>query len=219
METVPRPSATRVQQRPHSLGKLIEWKPYNQRIIVPINFKSPLAGETNWMETYLSCTFSLFSALRPHSLGKLIEWKRNTCVCGHHVESRPLSPLAGETNWMETSNGNSEMSPPFRSPLAGETNWMETLTWRFEVRAWRSPLAGETNWMETGRCLGRLVLTSSSSLSPLAGETNWMETKSANFLINWFPCPHSLGKLIEWKLIYFRSVQNFSRVVPTRWGN
>ena len=63
------------------------------------------------------------------------------------------------------------------SPLAGETNWMET----FEFTKMRpgqfiySPLAGETNWMETQHKNvsggGRVYLT-----SPLAGETNWMET-------------------------------------------
>ena len=63
-----------------------------------------------------------------------------------------------------------------------------------------SPLVGETNWMET-RALRFNMLKNISVLSPLVGETNWMETKTvhANIKPN-IEAPHSLGKLIEWKL-------------------
>jgi len=41
---------------PHSLGKLIEWKPIRTREDTNLNgllvCDSPLVGETNWMETY-----------------------------------------------------------------------------------------------------------------------------------------------------------------------
>jgi len=57
---------------PHSLGKLIEWKPQKSFII------------------------SLRS-LSPHSLGKLIEWKPKALEGG--AGGRAVkSPLAGETN-------------------------------------------------------------------------------------------------------------------------
>ena len=60
--------------RPHSLGKLIEWKQRNHLFILRLTVKSPLAGETNWMETQMYVYFSSSASSCPHSLGKLIEW-------------------------------------------------------------------------------------------------------------------------------------------------
>ncbi len=56
---------------PHSLGKLVEWKP--KTLIILKLLANP-----------------------HHSLGKLVEWKPNT---EHRLQERtqtPLSPLAGE---------------------------------------------------------------------------------------------------------------------------
>ena len=60
-----------ITARPHSLGKLIEWK---QVVRCPAS-------------TFLN---------RPHSLGKLIEWKRSGRVSPRARKNG--SPLAGETN-------------------------------------------------------------------------------------------------------------------------
>jgi len=156
---------------PHSLGKLIEWKQ-----IFPST--SSLARST------------------PHSLGKLIEWK----LLLSNLDPRGWldSPLAGETNWMETYPPLCDELFSKRSPLAGETNWMETYEffWWTRVRSSSSPLAGETNWMETIPTLGWWVIK--MSISPLAGETNWMETFIAT--------------------IYSLATWAYSSL-PTRWGN
>ena len=63
-----------------------------------------------------------------------------------------ISPLAGETTWMETFRRSLPRDPGHkRSPLAGETTWMETsvATINFPASVFVSPLAGETTWMET----------------------------------------------------------------------
>ena len=158
---------------PHSLGKLIEWK----------------------LLKWFSNHFWIYTG--PHSLGKLIEWKPLEAVRWGFL--LPKSPLAGETNWMETPNYITSFCNTSRSPLAGETNWMETcqnvyketefgigsphslgklIEWKRTVEnkvfaRFGSPLAGETNWMETSGWVYHLYLYLSS---PLAGETNWMET-------------------------------------------
>ena len=63
-------------------------------------FYSPLAGETNWMETLPGKGSGKGAFKTPHSLGKQIEWKRvEEARAKGFVED---SPLAGETNWMET---------------------------------------------------------------------------------------------------------------------
>jgi len=71
METPAAQAAMAALPGPHSLGKLIEWKPlHNGR---------PVQDHVG-----------------PHSLGKLIEWKLSTAIMlilRYHV-----SPLAGETN-------------------------------------------------------------------------------------------------------------------------
>ncbi len=46
----------------------------------------------------------------------------------HYVNKRLYSPLAGETNWMESLPlRRAQFSISLISPLAGETNWMESL--------------------------------------------------------------------------------------------
>ena len=69
--------------------------------------------------------------LSPYSLGKLIEWKHIKSAFITVLKVKVSSPLAGETNWMETQKtlddvGYGRNDVP-DSSLVGETNWMETL--------------------------------------------------------------------------------------------
>ena len=87
----------------------------------------------------------------PHSLGTLIEWKQTKdCTRSASIER---SPLAGDTNRMETLTGvMSKFIAEIKSPLAGDTNRMETgLQFVLARIALKSPLAGDTNRMETTR--------------------------------------------------------------------
>ncbi len=43
--------ASRTNVPPHSLGKLMDWKPLVAKISFSTDFSSPLAGETNGLET------------------------------------------------------------------------------------------------------------------------------------------------------------------------
>ena len=60
---------------------------------------SPLAGDTNRMETNITKIASMIPLTRPHSLGTLIEWKLLTKTAPKFIRE---SPLAGDTNRMET---------------------------------------------------------------------------------------------------------------------
>ena len=130
--------------------------------------------------------------------------------------SRFNSPLAGETNWMETYHtilwfGSVRIHCWLNFPLVGETNWMETqIAWcttRTTLHNFQfSPLVGETNWMET-TIIDPTEHSWFDLASPLAGETNWMETWSVGLPCRWYRyLPHALGKLIEWKLIKQRTI-------------
>ncbi len=46
-----------------------------------------------------------------------------------------------------------------------------------------------------------------------------METFTENGLMLYLLPPHSLGKLIEWKLKKVVNEQQQMEIVPTRWGN
>jgi len=157
---------------PHSLRKLIEWKRLPSTIRSGISILSSLAEETNWMETGSRNSHGILQ-MSPHSLRKLIEWK-----------------LQSRYSFLYTQ---------IYSSLAEETNWMETIRriWLWTAIRGCSSLAEETNWMET-----ELQSTKDSQLvnSSLAEETNWMETKDEALANSRKIAPHSLRKLIEWKL-------------------
>ena len=81
---------------PHSLGKLIEWKPcarLRARRSSPPRPHS-LGKLIEWKRRHIS-TISL-ALTRPHSLGKLIEWKLESRRAANVPAE--VSPLAGETN-------------------------------------------------------------------------------------------------------------------------
>ena len=53
--------------------------------------------------------------------------------------------------------------------------------------------------------------------------TRWGNSLNGNLIFSFRPSsiacrPHSLGKLIEWKLVLKNTLAN-STLVPTRWGN
>ena len=157
------------------------------------------------METKTSTgVFKIWTS--PHSLGKLIEWK--LCgVCWSKVGITCVSPLVGETNWMETGLSVERLDfvfPPSPHSLGKLIEWKQQIRafyqfhtklsphslgklieWKLEnpqvfrvTNNARSPLVGETNWMET--CPAQ-VSSFRIDKSPLVGETNWMET-AAKFM-------------------------------------
>ncbi len=139
-------------------------------------YKSPLAGDINWMETLIK-TWSDYQQLqRPHSLGILIEWKLNGYTW--FLLRELLSPLAGDINWMET---NGVCGLVIKTLTLCPHSLGILIEWKPEAqqlsekadRVSRSPLAGDINWMET-ILLNRLGFP--SLRSPLAGDINWMET-------------------------------------------
>ncbi len=82
---------------------------------------------------------------------------------------------------------------------------METISlshW-YQEQQYHSPLAGESNWMETSA--GDEIAMDFVAFSPLAGESNWMETIDSIFFLLFLRAepPHSLGKVIEWKLAFY----------------
>ena len=115
-------------------------------------------------------------------------------------QSRWMSLLARETNWMETWGMSSPSFLVSMSLLARETNWMETWCGTYCLPQTPSPYS-----------LGKLIewkpweslFFVSFSESLLARETNWMETRRLCLFARWLDCPYSLGKLIEWKLHRF----------------
>ncbi len=162
------------------------------------------------------------------------------------------SPLAGDINWMETTDGSHEIYFHLRvSPLAGDINWMETtvtdflvvfvigphslgtlIEWKLQAylcrcfcnRFFPSPLAGDINWMETCPTTPYLLIADQESPHSLGTLIEWklLLIASPSFMvaIAWI-CPHSLGTLIEWKLFSNEiSKKLFAFLsVPTRWGH
>ncbi len=67
---------------PHSLGKLIEWKPESFLLVKYMIFAdSPhsLGKLIEWKRTIRGPAQTLNTTNSPHSLGKLIEWKLDIC--------------------------------------------------------------------------------------------------------------------------------------------
>jgi hypothetical protein len=90
----------------------------------------------------------------PHSLGKLIEWKQNAAAS---IKLVFVSPLAGETNWMEM-----RLHPvSAESLLVAPHSLGKLIEWKRDTR--------EVPFCNEGADL----------LSPLAGETNWIKARIA----------------------------------------
>jgi len=84
-----------VNSGPHSLGKLIEWKPkYCEVMRMVVSGPHSLGKLIEWKQNVHIPGLS--AILCPHSLGKLIEWKLSLIT--RLAIATPLSPLAGETN-------------------------------------------------------------------------------------------------------------------------
>ena len=135
--------------------------------------------------------------------------------CTNHSTT---SLLAREINWLETSypprqTGNVSPAPYSLGKLI---DWKHKFKKLFGNIVWRSLLAREINWLETRS--QSWPVTSPCAHSLLAREINWLETrqqrlfrvpKSRNL------SPYSLGKLIDWKLLFLHLLGDYSQCFVT----
>jgi hypothetical protein len=100
METHKRHPERKTQKPPHSLGKLIEWKPLTIPVaagVVSLVITPHSLGKL--IEWKLKGVFLLKGeSYAPRSLGKLIEWKLVQEIVNHFCFTCFVSPLAGEAN-------------------------------------------------------------------------------------------------------------------------
>lgn len=144
-------SAVILEHSHHSLVTPIVWKRVDNLPLEDIlESKSPLAGDTYWLETFQQFREQCFNLTGHHSLVTPTDWKPCRTVVTLLSFPCKLSQLAGDTYWLETFCHFSVVIQFF---------WLVTTRWwhllignpffrLFSVLGLTSPVAGDIYWLE-----------------------------------------------------------------------